>query len=288
MLQWIEYFVGRALLAALQAVSYRTCLRLARRIGRIVYALDVTHRKRTREHLKLAYGERSDLDRLTRRVFETMALHAAEFVHLPRRGYRGLKIENAEVLEPTRESGRGMVIVSAHLGPFSLLGLLARSCGVRASVVLKRQKNALLLAWATEQINRHFGVEVVLKHDARDQAADILRRGRALVLFADQHPISGGIPATFFGLPVDAAAGPTVFARRFDCPLFVITAVFGPDGVPRARVEGPVSTEGTAEEISARWLGLLEARIREHPEQWMWMHRRWRKRPALEPASSPS
>jgi lauroyl/myristoyl acyltransferase len=42
------------------------------------------------------------------------------------------------------------------------------------------------------------------------------------------------------------------------------------------RFDGPVSTDGSHEEISQRWLAILEARIREHPEQWMWMHRRWR------------
>jgi KDO2-lipid IV(A) lauroyltransferase len=273
----IEYFIARSLLAVLQAVSYRTCLRLARRIGRLAYVLDRPHRRRTLEHLRLAYGEgRSDLDRIARQVFETMALHVAEFVHLPRRGFRGLRLENAEILERARDRGRGIVIVSAHHGPFGLLGLVARTYGVRATVVLKRQKNDRLLTWAIGQIDRHFGVEVVLKHDAREQAGEVLRGGQALVLFADQHPIAGGIPATFFGRPIEAAAGPTVFARRLDCPLLVLTSWFGPDGVPRARVDGPVPTDGTPEEVSQRWISLLEARIREHPEQWMWMHRRWR------------
>lgn len=287
MLHRLQYLIVRAVFAALQAISYRTCLRLARKLGRLVYRLDRGHRRLALEHLRLAYGERADLDRLARSVYETMALHAAEFVHLPRRGYRGLKIENGEALERAQSAGRGLIVVSAHLGPFGLLGVLGRSLGIRASVVLKRQKNLPLLNWAIGQIDRHFGVQAVLKHDARDQAAEILRAGRALVLFADQHPISGGIPGVFFGRPVEAAAGPTVFSRRFGCPLFVATVVFGADGVPAARVEGPISTEGTPEEVSARWLGLLEARIREHPGQWMWMHRRWRNRAVLEAAPSP-
>ena len=287
MLHRLQYLLLRALLAALQTIRYGTSVRLARKLGRLAYRLAGSHRRRTLDHLRLAYGERPDLDRLARGVFETMALHAVEFVHLPRRGFRPLNVENGEALERAHAAGRGMVVVSAHLGPFSLLGLVARSHGVRAAVVLKKQKNLPLLNWAIGQIDRDFGVEVVLKHDARDQAAEILRRGRALVLFADQHPISGGIPGLFFGRPVEAAAGPTVFSRRFDCPLFVLTCVFGADGRPTARAEGPISLEGTLEEVSARWLGLLEARIREHPEQWMWMHRRWRTRPALEAAASP-
>jgi KDO2-lipid IV(A) lauroyltransferase len=285
-LHLVVYFLCRALLAAFQAIAYPTSLRLARRVGRLVYRLDGKHRRRTLEHLRLALGERPDLDRLARQVFETMALHAAEFMQLPRRGFTPLPLENAEILERARDTGRGVVIVSAHLGPFGLLALLARSHGIRAAVVLKRQKNLRLLNWAIGQLDRHFGVDVLLKHDARERGPDVLQAGHALVLFADQHPIAGGIPTEFFGLPIEAAAGPTVFARRLGCPLVVLTAVFGPDGVPRFRADGPVSLDGTPEEVSGRWISILEDRIREHPGQWMWMHRRWRDLPAREPAAA--
>jgi lauroyl/myristoyl acyltransferase len=58
--------------------------------------------------------------------------------------------------------------------------------------------------------------------------------------------------------------------------MVVLTIAAEPGGGLVARFDGPVDTSGTAEEVSQRWLDLLEARIREAPGQWMWMHRRWR------------
>jgi KDO2-lipid IV(A) lauroyltransferase len=279
MVHLLEYLLMRCGLAAFQAIPYRACLRLARGLGRAVWALDGRHRRRAIEHLKRAYGPAmtdARAEALSKEVFDTMARHAAEFVHLPRRGPSAFRLENTEAIERAKAAGTGILVVSAHHGPFSLLGRVARRVGVSAAVVIKRQKNARVMAWAKASIERHLGVEVLIRNDARQAGPEVLKAGRVLVLFADQHPPGGGIPARFFGLPVEAAAGPAIFARRHGCPMVVLTIAAERDGGLVARFDGPVSTEGTTEDLSQRWLDLLEARIREHPGQWMWMHRRWR------------
>jgi Kdo2-lipid IVA lauroyltransferase/acyltransferase len=125
----------------------------------------------------------------------------------------------------------------------------------------------------------------VVKKEARDRVPDLLQEGRVVVLFADQHPRKGGFPATFFGHPVNAAAGPAVYAKRYGTPLIVATSALHSDGTHVVRFDGPVPIEGSHEEISQGWLSILEARIREYPEQWMWMHRRWRElAPVVGPA----
>jgi KDO2-lipid IV(A) lauroyltransferase len=245
-------------------------------MGRLVYALDSRHRRRTVEHLRMGLGgalAKGQAEALARGVFDTVARHAAEFL---RRGRSPIRLENVEILRRAREGGKGVVAVSAHLGSFSLLGRVARELGVPSAVVLKRQKNRHLLGWIRGEIERRFGVEVVLKPEAARDCPEALRRGRVLVLFADQHPISGGVPARFFGRPVEAAAGPAVFARRYGCPLIVVT-VHDAAGGHVVRFDGPVSTEGSIGAISQGWLDLLEARIREHPDEWVWTHRRWRE-----------
>ncbi len=278
MFRLLEYLAVRGAFAALQAMPACACRAFARALGGAVHALDARHRTRTVEHLRYAFGDalaNGQAEELARRVFDTVARHTADFVHLPRRRDVPIRLENVEILHRAREGGRGVVAVSAHLGSFSLLGRVAKALGVPSAVVLKRQKNPRLLAWVRASVERHFGVEVVLKPDAPRAAPGILRAGKVLVLYADQHPIAGGVPATFFGRPVEAAAGPAVFAKRYRCPLIVVTLHAAPDGHV-VRFDGPVSTEGSLAEISQRWLDLLEARIREHPDQWTWTHRRWR------------
>jgi lauroyl/myristoyl acyltransferase len=275
----VEFAVLRGLLAGAQAVPAGACSGLARAAARAAYHLDGRHRRRAESHLRLAFaGARaeSEIRRISRRCFEELAGNAAAFVRLLRGDRPTIAFRGEEIIRSAHAAGKGVVVVSAHLGPFTLLGCLSRQLGIPATVVLKRQKNARLLSWFAGAVRSRFGVEILPKPEAPARAPGVLRQGRALVLFADQHPISGGIPATFFARPVEAASGPAVLAKRYGAPLVVLTIARGEAGVPLARFDGPVPLSGSLGEVTQRWLDLLEARIREHPEQWMWMHRRWR------------
>jgi KDO2-lipid IV(A) lauroyltransferase len=279
MLRLIEFLAARAFLAVLQSLPYDLSLRTARSLARLAFRFDTTPKRRTLEHLRLAYGgslEESRVEEIARGAFETLALHAAETAHLFRRARHRVRIENAELLTRAQALGRGVIVVSAHLGCFVRMVIIPRSLGLNAAVIMKDQKNSRLLQWGIGELKRRFNLDVVLKKKARDELGPLLREGRVVALFADQHPRQGGVPTTFFGRPILAAGGPTVYAKRLKCPLLVFTAARDAEGTHVLRFEGPVSTEGSLQEVSQRWLDLLERRIREVPEQWMWMHRRWR------------
>ena len=286
----VEYFVVRGLLAALQCFSFPAALRLSRTLARLIYRFDATPRTRTVDNLNLAYAGRLDarqVDRISRGVFETICRHVAEVAHSARQVGRGVVVENGELLKRANALGRGVMVVSAHMGCWVRMALIPRLLGVRGVVVMKKQRNDVLLQWGIRFLKRHFDMDVLQKKEARDRIIPLLQEGRVVTLFADQHPRRGGFPARFFGLPVTAAPGPAVYAKRLGCPLLVFTAVTRPDGVQVLRFDGPVATEGTYDEISQAWLDLLEARIREYPDQWMWMHRRWRESPAPAPVEVP-
>lgn len=275
----VEYFIVRVLLAVLRSLSYPASLRLARELPGIVYRFNTTPRERALHHLRLAYGNAMGAEqggRIARGVFATISRHVAELAHLTRRTTSGLRIDHPEILQDAYARGRGVVLVSAHMGCFSRMAVLPRLLGVRAAVIMKRQRNVALLQWGIRHLKRHFDLEVIRKEDARPRAVNLLREGRVVVFFSDQHAINGGFSARFFGREVEAVRGPAVYAKRLDCPLVVVTASLQPDGTHVLRFEGPLSLEGSPEEITQRWLDVLEARIRDHPEQWMWMHRRWR------------
>lgn len=270
----LEYVAVRAIVGALQSVPGGLCRLLTRGLSGLAWVLDRRHRERTLEHLRFAYGDARE--ETARQAFDHVGRHAADFLRAIRGVSPAIRIENEQILREAQARGRGVVLVSAHLGSFSLLGVVAKRLGVQAVVVLKHQKNERLLRWARELIRRKFGVSVVLKPAAPREIPPLLRAGAIVTLFADQHPIAGGVPARFFGLPVEAAAGPAIFSRRYRAPLIVCTITARAEGSHVARFDGPIPGEGSIAAVSQRWLDVLEARIREHPEQWMWMHRRWR------------
>lgn len=280
MLRLLEYVVARFFLALLQSLPYEASLRLARSLARLLFRFKSTPKRRTIEHLRLAYGDTlspSAVDAIAQGVFESMLCHAAEAAHIFRRAFDRLRVENAEILKAAYARGRGVVVVSAHMGYFVRMAAIPRMLDVSAAIIMKNQRNDRLLQWGIRELKRRYDLDVILKKRARDFVGGELAKGRIVGFFADQHPRSGGFPTRFFGRDILAATGPTIYAKRFDCPLLVFTAAREADGTHVLRFDGPVSTEGSNEEVSQRWLDLLERRIREHPEQWMWMHRRWRE-----------
>lgn len=275
----LEYCFVRALLAALRSVPYSLSLKFARVIAHVTYRYNAVPRDRAIRNLRLAYGDalkNGQAERIARGVFETITRHIADVAHVTRQAALGLRVENPEILKEAYARGRGVVLVSAHMGCFVRMVVIPRLLGVRASVIMKKQRNDRLLQWGIRYLKQNFDLDIIPKKEARDRIVEYLQEGRVVGFFADQHPRKGGFPVRFFGRDILAASGPTVYAKRFDCPIVVFTASHHPDGTHVLRFDGPVSTEGSNEEISQRWMDLLEARIREHPEEWTWMHRRWR------------
>jgi len=275
----LEYCVVRVLLALLRLVPYAASLRLARAIAALVYKFDATPRSRVLANLKLVYGEAFDAveaDRICREVYQTISCHVAEVAHITQRSSQKVRFENPELLRDAHALGRGVVVVSAHMGCFIHMVKIPRAFGLQGAVIMKKQRNNVLLDWGIRHLWQYFDLEVIPKKSARARVVEVLQAGGVIGFFADQHPRKGGFPAQFFGHDIMAAGGPTVYAKRFGCPLLIFTAVTEPDGTHVLRFDGPISTAGTHEEISQLWLDRLEARIRQYPGQWMWMHRRWR------------
>ncbi len=284
MMRQVEYLFVRLLLGILGLMSYAASIRLSRTIAHLAYLFDGTPRSRALANLRLAYGAalpQRKAESIARGVFETMSSHVAEVAHATRQAGVGLVVENGELLTRAYALGKGVVVVSAHMGCWIRMAVLPRLLGLKVAVIMKKQRNSTLLDWGIGYLKRHFDLEVIVKTDARERAVQLLKEGSVVTFFADQHPRKGGFPARFFGRDIMAASGPAVYAKHFRCTLLVVTAVQRGDGTHVLRFEGPLPTGGTHDEISQRWLDLLEARIREYPEQWMWMHRRWRGAAAI-------
>lgn len=281
MFHWLVYFLVRSYVAALLAIPQETAIHLSRTAARLVFFLDPIHRNRTIRHLRFAYGEalpEKEARRLARRIFEHQGRHMIEFFHYLRRRIE-FRVENLDHLRKAHALGRGVVLVSGHLGCFTLIGHAIRDTGIPFSGIIKLQKNPPLMNWVRNLFERNYGVEVVYKHEARSEVSTLLREGKIVIFFADQHPRGSGVPITFFGHAAEAAVGPAVFAKRCGSPVVPFSAPELPDGTHLLRFEEPIDPKSLSlEEISQQWHSLLEREIRKYPEQWMWMHRRWRGR----------
>lgn len=275
----LEYVVVRMLLVVLTCISPPVSLRFGNALGSVAYRLCGGLRRRTEENLRQAFGssmQPGQLEQLSRDVFNVLGRNVAEVASLSRRPFEGLQVLNPEILQEAYARGKGVVLVSAHMGCFSRMVAVPRMLGMKGAAIMKRQKNSMLLDWARVFLKARFDLDVILKTEAVDEVQVHLQSGSLVGFFADQHPRTGGYTTEFFGREVEVAPGPAIYAKRYHAPMVVLTCVSQPDGTHAVQCDGPIDPVGSLSDITKRWMSIIEMRIREHPEQWMWMHRRWR------------
>ena len=253
---------------------------LARRIGPF---LGVS--RHARRNISRAFPELSgtEIARVVAGMWDNLGRLAAEYPHLRKiRVFEpGGRVEThgIEHVDRVVAAGRRMIVFSGHIANWEIAMLAGVQYGVPIAQIYRAGNNPLLDRMIARF--RGEGGELIPKGPlAARRAIDALRRGTHLSLLADQK-MNDGIPVPFFGRPAMTAPALAVLALRFDCDVlparverldgahFRLT-VFPPLPLPRT---GKPHADAAA--LMACVNGTLEAWIRDHPEQWLWVHRRW-------------
>ncbi|MFZ5441678.1 MAG: lysophospholipid acyltransferase family protein, partial [Myxococcota bacterium] len=173
-----------------------------------------------------------------------------------------------------------VLIASAHLGSWELFAeVMARRGFVFSAVV--RPLSGAFNEWLVRN-RRKAGVELILQRGALRNMLRALARGRAVVQLIDQAlpgPEAAWVP--FFGRPASTTPALSMAALRSGAPVYVVVAVREGEGL-RMHVDGPVplppgeDRRAVVEAHTAALTAIIERRVRDHPEQWLWLHRRWK------------
>ncbi len=267
------------------------CLRfLGRCTGDCLYFGWKRRRRIALANLRLAFGaEKSEgeIKRIARRSFRNILVGLYEgirFVLLPVEHLeRRLIVEGKENLNRVLEEGKGAIAFTAHLGCFPLIGRKFASEGFPFSFVIRFPDDAGVIAYLNklgERVKVGF-ISVKPQHRCIGRCLQSLRKNEIVCLLGDQYT-QEGVKVNFFGHPAPTAAGPVVLSLRTGAkivPMFIVRRV---DGKYSLRIEPPFSLEvsGNREqdirENTARLTGIIESYVRRYPEQWTWIHRRWR------------
>jgi KDO2-lipid IV(A) lauroyltransferase len=262
------------------------CGAIARRVGPFLPAHRVG-----RANLRAAFPEHDAawIEATLRGAWDNLGRVAGEYVHLaqlwdydPEHPNRGRMITDDEhIFSELLNDGKPALCFAAHLGNWELPAVAAAAHGL-ASAVVYRMPNNKAVAREIEHIRAPLMGHLIRTraHAALEMAA-ALDRGEHLGMLVDQH-FSRGVDVTFFGRR--CKANPTIarLARQFDCPVVGVRVIRLPDRRFRILGEGPfvlprdaagqVDVPATTQMIT----GVVERWVREHPEQWLWFHRRWR------------
>lgn len=191
--------------------------------------------------------------------------------------------ETRPLLADLLARGRGLILLTGHLGNWELAGAWLSSHGMPAAAVVK-PPSSRWAARAAEEARRGLGIETIPMYEARAGVLAALRAGGPVALVADQSPIHGSTWVPFFGRPTKTPEGPGLFAARSGAPVVFGALVAAPGG--RYRVVAEVleeeprgETREVIQRIAARYRARLEEEVRRSPEQYLWTHRLWRRRP---------
>lgn len=285
-----EYLLARAVLAFLALIPLPLAFPLARAIMRMVDRLAPRLRQTAIVNLGLAMPELAAeaRNRLVDEVFRHLARSLALFAHFPRLTRdnvgRWIRYEGFEHFEEALKRGRGVLFFTAHLGNWELSAFAHALLAAPMHVVVRPLDNPKLNAL----VARHrelCGNRLIDKKDAARAIWKALKANQAVGVLADQNAaVEEGVFVNFFGKPACAHTGPARLAARSGAAVIPGFALWS-EAESRyvLRFYPPVAMTGNVQDDTQRLQETLEAVIRQHPEQWLWFHRRWKTRPAGEP-----
>jgi KDO2-lipid IV(A) lauroyltransferase len=275
-------------------LPFDAALALGGWLGRLAFAVMWRERRRTLEHLATAFGdEKSEAERreIARSVFENAGRCAAEIMLAPRWTDEQLRerihFADPEPLMQAFRAGHGVVIMTGHIGNWELLGAYgSRIVGLNAGVIARRLSNPHLDR-LINQYRRNVGLKVFLRGEPARGFFRHLTRGGTLAILADQDVRRvDGTFVDFFGRPAHTATGPAELILRSRAAWFFAFLQRSSDGRSHElHCAGPLPVpEGEdhatrVRRMTEEYVRQMEKAIRLYPDQWMWMHNRWRRKP---------
>ena len=247
-----------------------------------------------RANLKAAFPEKSDaeIEEIMRGVWDNLGRVAAEFAHIDRlwdydtssTRHDGRIMDLNEELRKALHalaSGKPLLCFSAHLANWELPAVACKKFGLEGTLLYRRPNLPAISDAVVQMRSGCMGTLVPTSLSAPLQLAQALERGSHVGMLVDQYFVKG-VPVTFFGRTTRANPLIAMLARHFDCSICGLRAIRHPGNrfqialtEPIALVrdgDGKIDVQGTMQVIT----DVVEGWVREHPEQWLWLHRRWR------------
>ncbi len=265
-------------------------------IGRTVYHLHGRLRRTGERNLQLAMPEltASQRQRIVRGVFVSLGRLLAEFCLFPR--YTPENVgeialhDGLENYQAAKSRGKGVLLLTAHLGGWEV-GSYAHSIYGHPLRIVVRELDNPYLNWMAESYRTRYGNTTFSKQEFARGLISAMRAGETVGLLMDTNMTPPqGVFVPFFGIQACTAAGPARVALRTDAAVVPAFTIWDEKlGKYRVRFEPalPLVRTGDAEADAAANTALftraIEEKVRQYPEQWLWVHRRWKTRPAGEP-----
>ncbi|HEY1721381.1 MAG TPA: lauroyl acyltransferase [Magnetospirillaceae bacterium] len=280
----IEAVIARIVFTIFQTMPVDIASAIGGWFGRnLGYRLPVT--RRARRNLAMVYPAMGEGEReaLLLRMWDNLGRTAAEFAHLHRMrigpGER-IEVDGIEHVRAAQAVGKGIIFFSAHCANWEMFGPLAKSAGLTINLVYRAPNNPYL-DWLFSERGKDVGTEMIPKGSVgARRVMQILLEKQVLGLLLDQK-MNDGIPVPFFGRDAMTAPAVAQFALKYGCPVVPAHVIRLKGARFRLVVEPPIDIAPSSDRhgdilrVMTEVNRIIEGWIRAHPDQWLWVHRRW-------------
>lgn len=265
---------------------------LGRQLGNVTYYLDLEHRKVAIQNLHTAFGQEkstSEVRDIARRTFQNLGMTAVEFFRIPKMDMkafkRKVKIERLAEALVLLEKKKGALLLIGHFGNWEMMGLMSKVIGNPIMVLAKPMKKNEWVDQFITKIRNASGLEVISTVNAGRKVMKALSQNRVVGILIDQRAKrSEGIWVDFFGRKAPTTPGLAVLAMKTGAPVLPVFMVR--DGFKKHRllIKEPlelIHTGDIKKDVEANtqlFNHTLESMIRQYPDQWFWVHRRWERK----------
>jgi KDO2-lipid IV(A) lauroyltransferase len=286
------YLAVRAVVGVIQALPPAWAFRVAEFLAWVAYTVDKRHREVAADNLRHAFPDLTPgrVDALVRATYRHFLRMVVEIALLPRKlrpstWRRYVTIAPGTAMLRPALADRAMMLVTGHFGNWELAGFLTGVFGFKTFAIARVLDNPRLERWL-KWFRQKTGQTIIAKKDDFDRLTGAMAAGGIVGTLADQDAGTRGVFVDFFGRPASTHKAVALMALEFDAVLVVV-------GVPRvaepmfyavhvADVIDPREYAARPDAVAAitgRYTAGLERLIRRHPEQYFWLHRRWKTRP---------
>ena len=293
---WIEYAAAWTILRVVSLAPRAVALKAGQIVGALAYLVLPHLRRHAEINLRLAFPDldQRGRDRIKRGSFRNLGRLLGEVSHFPRLNRENIpSIVLYEGLEHYRNAvadGRGVILLTGHIGAWELSVYAHSIYGHPMSFLARRVDNPLVERLA-ESYRARFGNRSIDKKGSVREVLKTLKSGGVVGILADLNASrEEGVFCDFFGLDACTTAGVATLALRTGAAVLPGYLIWDEKARKhRLHFEPPVeliNTGNQKEDVianTAQYSKVLESIIRRHPDQWLWIHRRWRTRPEGEP-----
>jgi len=287
LVQLLLYFLLRSIVMVLSMFASSAAPSIARVLGGLIRTIDRKHVRIAVKNLEKS-GDVCPPDRIRDfivRVYEHIALGFVEMLMTPRMIERRelmthVTLKNFELLAGYQKGGKGVILTIGHQGNWEMCGLVVLLAGYKLNVLARPIDNP----WIDRYLNRFrtmTGQRVISRDRALGEMIRVLQNNGLLVIQMDQDARQSGVYVNFFGRPASTHRSPAVLSLKYGAPIVPVnvyregahhTVIATEPIYPDAFRDDPDPTKALTQAFSERF----EEFVRQHPEQWFWIHDRWR------------